>query len=170
MPYLNIITNEYSVTEAQVKQRYPQVSFTDIFAPPEGSEYVWYDEIPKPEFNPDIEKLEEDSPEWVIDKWVQKWRVISLNNEERAARLQAKREGMTTPIFNGKAALLIAGEMAAVQAILDDPDTPALYKLAFDSIPVWRRISPAILWMQQQMGWTDEFVDNLFEQANAIEI
>lgn len=170
MVWMHEPTKEYPVTESVIKQRYPQISFTDNFAPPEGEGYVLVHETIKPEINPDIEKLAENDPEWVIDKWVQRLNIISLSNEERAVRLQEKRATVTTPLFNGKAALLLRGDLDAVQAILDRPDTNPLYKLAFNAIPVWRRLSPAILWMQEQMNWTDGYVDALFEQANTIEI
>lgn len=170
MLYLHKPTNEYPVSEETIKQRYPQISFTDNFAPPEGEGYVLVHETPIPEINIDIEKLEEDFPEWVIDKWVQRWKIVSLDNEERAARLQEKRQTITAPLFNAQAVLILRGEMPAVQAVLDRPDTNPLYKLAFNTMSSWRRLSPAILWMQQQMGWSDGYVDALFEQANQIEI
>lgn len=170
MIYLHEPTGEYPVSEGVIKQRHPQISFTDIFAPPDGEGYALVQETPRPESNPDTENLEEDVPENVDGRWVQKWKIVPLTDGEIATRLQVKRQGTTTPLFNGQAVLMLLGEMPAVQAVLDAPETPPLYKLAFDTIPIWRRLSPAILWMQEQRGWSDDYIDTLFAQANQIEI
>jgi len=74
--YINTITNQYPVSEADIKSQYPNTSFPQPFMPPD--EYSWVFPAPQPYFNSIIEKVVESQPE-LTDKghWEQRWQVVT---------------------------------------------------------------------------------------------
>lgn len=49
MAYINTVTNQYPVSERDIRQIYPNTSFTSPFTPPE--EYQWVFSVPMPTFD-----------------------------------------------------------------------------------------------------------------------
>jgi hypothetical protein len=78
--YINTITNQYPVSEADIKAQYPNTSFTVPFVPPDG--YSWVFPTPQPSFNSIIEQVVETSPEFTAKgHWEQRWQVVSKFGE-----------------------------------------------------------------------------------------
>lgn len=75
---------------------------------------------------------------------------------------------IVTP-FQAKAALLLQGLLDDVEALVSDPATDPLVKLAWTTALEFRRASPSILGMAQAMGWSDAQLDDLFTLAATIE-
>ena len=75
---------------------------------------------------------------------------------------------IVTP-FQAKAALLLQGLLGDVEALVSDPATDPLVKLAWTTALEFRRTSPAILGIAQAMGWTEAQLDDLFTLAAGIE-
>lgn len=71
--------------------------------------------------------------------------------------------------FQAKAALLQAGLLGDVEALIADPATDPLTKLAWQEAIEFRRQSPALLGVATALGWTDEQLDALFVSASQIE-
>ena len=67
--------------------------------------------------------------------------------------------------FQAKGALLQDGSLAAVEAIMAAPTTPALLKLAWREALYFERDSPGILWLAAQLSWTSARLDALFITA-----
>lgn len=71
--------------------------------------------------------------------------------------------------FQARAALHLAGLLDEVQALMDDPATDKLAKLAWQDAQDFRRISPTVLGMGAALGWSDAQLDQLFITAAGIE-
>jgi len=74
--YINIITNQYSVSESEIRAQHPNTSFPQPFEPPDG--YSWVFPTPQPTFNPIIEQAIETQPELTVKgHWEQRWNIVS---------------------------------------------------------------------------------------------
>lgn len=71
--------------------------------------------------------------------------------------------------FQAKAALMQIGRLAQVEALMADPDTPALARLVWAEGIEVRRASPTVAAMGQALGLTDADLDALFTLAAGIE-
>lgn len=69
-------------------------------------------------------------------------------------------------VFNYQARLALedAGFLTQVETIINGLTSD--YKTRFTHTDVWHRRSPHVLFIQQQMGWTDEQLDDLFIAAS----
>jgi hypothetical protein len=72
--------------------------------------------------------------------------------------------------FQAKAALLSEGLLDQVEAIIADPATDAMTKLAWDEAVQFQRNSPTIATLAAALGLTDQQVDDLFIAAAQINI
>lgn len=70
--------------------------------------------------------------------------------------------------FQGRAALIQAGHMAAIQAYIDAPTTDIMVKEAWANVTVFRRQSLMMLTVASVLGLSEEELDNLFIAAHAI--
>lgn len=97
--------------------------------------------------------------------------------EERAEAAQAQaadaahraRMAMTISPFQARGALLAAGLLEQVEALMADPQTPEIARLAWQHAQEFRRSSPTIAAMAAALGLSDEQVDTLFAAAQGIE-
>lgn len=71
--------------------------------------------------------------------------------------------------FQARAALHLAGLLPAVEAIMQNPDTPVLAQLAWDDALSFVRTSPTILTLAGVLGLDDAALDQLFITASGIE-
>lgn len=71
--------------------------------------------------------------------------------------------------FQARAVLREMGIRDDVEALINQQDTPELVKDAWADAQQFRRTSPTIEWMGQQLGLTDEDIDDMFEAALKIE-
>lgn len=69
-------------------------------------------------------------------------------------------------VFNYQARLALedAGFLTQVETIMNGLTSD--YKTRFAHTDVWHRHSPHVLFVQQQMGWTDDQLDDLFIAAS----
>lgn len=70
--------------------------------------------------------------------------------------------------FQGRAALIQAGHMAAIQAYIDQPTTDIMVKEAWANVTVFRRQSLMMLTVASVLNLSDEELDALFIAAHAI--
>jgi len=85
--------------------------------------------------------------------------------EAPTVSIEQQRETMVVSRFQAKAALSNAGLLATVQALMDDPSTPEVYRLAWQDALEFRRLSPTLTAMNAALGLTDEQLDDLFVAA-----
>lgn len=71
--------------------------------------------------------------------------------------------------FQARAALLGAGLLAAVEALMADPATPAVARLAWADAQEFKRHSPTVRAMAGALGLTDAQIDGLFITAAGID-
>lgn len=70
--------------------------------------------------------------------------------------------------FQARAALLLAGLLDDVEALMAAPDTPALAKLAWADAMEFERQSPTIAALAGAVGLTEQDIDALFITAAGI--
>lgn len=90
---------------------------------------------------------------------------VPMNEEQ----LQDWRESAVVSPYQGLAALDHFGYLAQVEAIMTDPDTPKLTRLAFEHTNEWRRLSTMMLDMIAQLGISGEQADEMFRYAMNVE-
>lgn len=71
--------------------------------------------------------------------------------------------------FQARAALLLAGLLDEVEAMMAAPGTPALAKIAWQDAQEFRRTSPTVLSMAGALGMSDAQLDDLFTTAAGID-
>ncbi len=71
--------------------------------------------------------------------------------------------------FQARAALHLAGLLTAVEAMMADPATDALARLAWTDAQEFRRTSPTLLTMASALSLNDAQLDQLFITAAGIE-
>lgn len=71
--------------------------------------------------------------------------------------------------FQARAALHLAGLLEQVEALMRDPETDVIAKLAWWDAQEFRRQSPTIAAMAKALGLTDAQIDELFIAAAGIE-
>ena len=97
-------------------------------------------------------------------------KVTQSEIDERKAQAERERlDAITVTRFQAKAALLEAGLLDQVQEYIDGPDVPFLVKLAWQEAG-FRRGSKMITDIASELGLTEEQMDNLFLQAQEIEV
>lgn len=69
----------------------------------------------------------------------------------------------------GGIALIQAGLMDAVQVVVNDPETPAEHKWAWERAQVWTRNSPALNFLADKAGISQQQMDGLFIAAALIQ-
>ena len=83
MAYINTHTQQYPVSEAQIRAAYPHTSFSIPFVAPEP--YVWVFPTPQPDYDVATQGVMEAAPLWTGKVYQQGWNVVSLSAEQRAA-------------------------------------------------------------------------------------
>lgn len=69
--------------------------------------------------------------------------------------------------FQANAVLHIDGHLAMVETLVAQADS--LTQIAWHKAQEFRRTSPTIAGIQQQLGWTDAYVDDLFIRGSQIQ-
>jgi hypothetical protein len=70
--------------------------------------------------------------------------------------------------FQAKAVLLNEGLLSQVEALMQDANTPELYRLAWAEAREFERASPTVAAMSAALGLTEQQVDDLFVAASKI--
>jgi hypothetical protein len=83
--------------------------------------------------------------------------------------IEEQRAGMKVSRFQARAALHNAGLLDEVQALMDDPATDMLSRLAWQDSETFSRLSTTVLTISASLGYTDTQLDDLFIAAALIE-
>lgn len=78
------------------------------------------------------------------------------------------RYATTCTPFQGRMALINAGLLSQVDAIIANPATPQETKIAWEYAILWERMSPMIINLGAELGLTETQIDNLFIDAQSI--
>lgn len=79
------------------------------------------------------------------------------------------REFVTVTAFQAHAAIARAGLYDQVSQMMEAPDTPLEYRLAWTKAQEFRRLSPVVLAMAGPLGLSEQQLDDLFALAATIE-
>ena len=82
--------------------------------------------------------------------------------------IEEQREGMKVSRFQARASLHNAGLLDEVQALMDDPATDMLSRLAWQDSATFSRLSTTVLTISTDLGYTDTQLDDLFIAAALI--
>lgn len=101
-------------------------------------------------------------------QWFTVYETREFTQAELDAQLEKQRERMIVSPFQAKAALFNAGLLDDVEAVVLAAETPTLIKLAWVNAVEFRRTSPMIAQLATALNMTDEQLDTLFHDADAI--
>ena len=96
MAYINTVTNQYPISEQEIRYANPNVSYATPFNP--GVPYVWVFPTPQPTFDPITHAAQEAAPELVNGHYEQRWNIVALEAEQSASNLAAKKDQMVTAV------------------------------------------------------------------------
>lgn len=170
--YINIETKElFSQTEIRLKLSdvsLPTIEWTDEVLNPIG--YACIDRIgirPEPEFN---QKVIDGEPYEEEGKWFLPWNLCGLVESEIINKKMEQRASMIVSPFQAKAALHRAGLLDNVKQLISNEDTDILIRLAWEEAIEFRRLSPIIQTLGSILELTEEQIDDLFTDAQSIQI
>lgn len=79
MYYINTITLRYPMRPTAIRAENPNISFPEIFSPPDNYKLVYPSE--KPSFDEWTQTVIELTPTLVGDTWIQQWQIVPRFNE-----------------------------------------------------------------------------------------
>lgn len=154
----------------EFRRMYPDTSFplvlTEELLNDYGADPVF--EGPQPTLT-ENQYAQYDGVEEISGQWFTKYIAVDYTPEEIAQRLQQWRQTTSCTPFQGKAALHNAGLLDDVEALINNPDTDTLTKLAWNNAIEWKRLSPMIESLGTALGLSAEQIDNLFKDAQNIQ-
>lgn len=81
MNYMNLDTEEYPISEAQIRSENPNISFSDVFKAPENYAFVF--STPKPTFNQTTQSVIEGKPVLTSKgHYEQSWVIVDLDEDQ----------------------------------------------------------------------------------------
>lgn len=179
MNYINKLTGDYPVSEAQIRLSYPNTSFPVPFVAPEGYALVF--PTPQPEFNPVTQRVQETTPMLTAKgHYEQQWEVQELFSTQAekdaaiAADIEAKRKASVPASVTrrqAKQALLLNGLLANVQPAIDaipDAAQRTMIQIEWDDSQEFERDRPALIALGSALGLTGVQLDNLFIEASQL--
>lgn len=110
--YINTSTNQYPLSERDIRAAFPNTSFPVPFQPPE--EYAVVFPAPQPAYDPVIRVVREAPPEFVAAKgiWEQRWEVVPRFVE------YTDEQGVTHTVAEQEAAAIAADQQAKAQVVM----------------------------------------------------
>lgn len=166
MPYIQKITKQYPVSEADIKAANPNTSFANPFVAPD--EYALVFPAPQLPYNSMTQTIREIEPyKTAKGNYEQQWEVTDLASEQietiATATLASKRTTLMCSPRQIRQALTAAGLREAVEAGIagGDQNIKDWYQFATD----FQRLHPSVLLLASALQVTDTQLDNLFELA-----
>lgn len=179
--YINKVTNEYPMSEAQIIRENPNTSFMQQFIAPE--QYAWVFPTPQPTYDVEMQGIREGEPNLTTFGYAQVWvtypryveytdvaGVVHTVAEQvavaAAATLLAKRQAMVCTPWKMRSAMTLLGIRMEVEAAVaaSTQDTKDAYAYAQD----FKRLDPLVITLGLALGKTDLFLDELFGKAMSL--
>lgn len=167
MFYINTQTQQYPLSEYEIKQANPNTSFSSVFSAPDG--YAPVEPVDPPTCDNISQYVREVSPVLVAGKWTQQWEVVELDLAAVAANQAAARKARvptTLTVRQAKLALLAAGLLDDVDAAVAGADRAT--QVEWEYATTVERTWPTLVAMATALGMTDTQLDNLFIQGAAL--
>jgi len=89
--YIHAATQEWPLTQRQIEERHPLVTFPDPFDP-SAMGYFPVQRVDQPAFDWVTHEVREIAPVLVGDSWTQRWEVVALSQEQAGINAAAKAE------------------------------------------------------------------------------
>lgn len=106
---------------------------------------------------------------WILGAWQFEAASVEPDPEPAPESIEAWRARIEVSAFQAQAALLAAGLLGQVEALMANPATDPLARLAWVKAGVFRRMSPTVLAMAQPLGLSELQLDDLFRHALTIQ-
>lgn len=119
MAYINTQTMQYPVSEQDIRNAYPNTSFTNPFIPPEN--YVWVFPTPRPHIdNPITQFAREVAPVITNAGWAQRWEIAPIFFEyvDNDGNLHTVEEQETEAIARDESDKKLSNKQLAEQLLL----------------------------------------------------
>lgn len=106
---------------------------------------------------------------WVAGEWIIEAAANPVDEAKPPESIEQWRDRMEVTSFQAYAALDADGLLTQVEALMANPATPQIARLAWSKAQVFRRMSPTVLTMGASMGLSAEAMDQLFIKAARID-
>ena len=178
MAYINTLTQQYPVSESQIRYEHANTSFPMPFTAPEP--YMWVFPAPTPAHDP-IVQIARELPPILTSKgnYEQAWEVVPRFSEytdaegvthtvaeQKAAAIEADRKSKVPQVITIRQArlvLLAAGLLDSVNAAVAAADRAV--QIEWEYVTELRRDWPTLLVLSEVLGLTALQVDELFIAA-----
>ena len=182
MNYINTETNQYPISDREIKEMFPQVSFPSPFTPPDQFKVVFAS--PVPEHNVVIQTAREGKPvltakghyeqTWVIVDRFADYRdedgVLHTKEEQEANAIAQDLKSKTPATVTMRQARLALLDLDLLSSIdeainaMPEPDKTKA-KIEWEYAAVVERNSDWVSDLGQQLGLSDVQIDDLFRLA-----
>lgn len=167
--YLNIETNQYPISEIQIRALYPETSFPVPFQPP--SEYKWVFDTPLPEYDFITQELHEVEPiltnkghyerQWVVGDLSQDR--IDANIHLKQQELERHRNSQVVTMRQARLALFQLYLLNDVEQMVEQ--APKNIQIEWEYATEVKRGSEVTKQIIAELHWSETLVDELFELA-----
>lgn len=160
----------YPYTIQQMIDDNPTISFPVPTPDSLAAEYNVFpvEATPQPSYDPMTQNLNMVNPIKQGGVWTQQWTVTPATPAEQAERLATWRANASCTPLQGKIELNNEGLLTEAEQIVAASDKNT--QLAWANAITWLRTSPMIESLGAQMGLTPNDLDNLFRQAQQIQV
>lgn len=167
MKYINTATGEDDITDAGVRERFPNQSFCAADFPP--APYAERHETNPPAYNALTQDVVRAPSALVDGQWRQVWSVVAVSAEVAAARFKATVPQAVT-MRQARLALLGAGRLADVAAAINSLPSPQkeAAQIEWEYSQEVQRDKPLVLALAPALGLSESQLDALFIAAKAI--
>ena len=169
MNYINTTTNDYSITEQQIRGMFPNVSFPTLFEPPNEFKPVF--PTPVPLCDSDTQCVRETAPTLTSKGWYeQTWEVIDLDPEIAEANQRATYERSIPKSVSRrqfKRALLQLELLGLVEGAIASSVDKAL-QIDYAEATEFDRSNLLVRQMGLLLGKDEAEIDNLFKLAGTL--
>lgn len=171
--FINTTTGEYPVSAAQLRGRHPDTLFPDGYALAFRN-YAPVQIADHPAFNPNTHKAVAQVPESQAGKWVQRWSVVPLTQQEQEEARRASIPQSCSPA-QGLVALfalksITEGDLNAAIELIADPVQRYTARVGFQRATEWRRNSATMQQMARMLSLTESDLDALFAYAVTVNV
>lgn len=139
--YINTQTNQYPVSEREIRVAHPNTSFPTPFRPPSGFEVVF--PSPQPTHNALTETVRETAPVLTSKgHWEQRWEVVPLDQDV----IDAKTEELAAAVRSTRNKRLAACDWTQLSDAQVNKDAWATYRQALRDVPAQPGFPFSVSW------------------------
>jgi len=175
---IKIDTLEYPVSETEFKNRFPNIAFPQGFNDYQDYGYAVVFPSPQPIYTYNQTIREKQQPVLINDKYYQDWEVVNIADSMTTEEYEAWETNykkslvpMQVTMRQARLVLLQAGLLDDVELAINniaDETIKRAIQIEWEYAQDIKRDWQALIMVTQQMGMTDEQLDNLFIEASKL--